>query len=113
MSVELLITEQEIKDITSLPDNVDVSKFRAYMQLAADLHIKPAISETCYNNLLDSVESGDPTSLETILLNGDGRSFQGLKVALAWRVLYLSYPDLWMSIGNSTVQKKTGENSHF
>jgi hypothetical protein len=110
MSVLHLITEQEIKDLTPMPNNVDVSKFRHHIQSAQDIYIKPAIGETCYDNLLDSVENDDPTALETILLDGDNRSFAGLKVALAWWVLYLAYPNLWVSISNSTVQKKTGDN---
>lgn len=110
MSVLLLITEQEVKDITSVPDNVDVSKLRHHIQSAQDIYIKPAISETCYDALLDSVDNDDPTVLETTLLDGDSRSFAGLKVALAWWVLYLAYPDLWITIGNSTVQKKTGDS---
>lgn len=110
MAIQQLITEQEVKDITSLSNNAEASRFRHYIQVAQDIHIKPAISETCYNSLLDSVEASDPTALETVLLDGDGRSFSGIKVALAWWVLYLAYPDLATSITNSGVVKKTGEN---
>tara|TARA_R100001244_G_scaffold68792_4_gene56230 strand:- start:152 stop:724 length:573 start_codon:yes stop_codon:yes gene_type:complete len=110
MSVLLLITEQEVKDLTSVADNVDISKFRHHIQAAQDVYIKPAIGETCYDALLDSVEKDDPTALETILLNGDNRSFAGLKMALAWWVLVLAYPDLHITIGNSSLQKKTGDN---
>lgn len=109
MSVLLLISEQEVKDLTSLTNNADSSKFRHHIQAAQDIYIKPAIGETCYDALLDAVENDDPTALETILLDGDNRSFAGLKMALAWWVLALAYPDLHMSIGNSTVHKKTSE----
>jgi hypothetical protein len=110
MSVLLLITEQEVKDLTSVSGNVDVAKFRPHMQAAQDLHIKPAIGETCYNDLLDAVENDDLTALEITLLDGDNRSFAGLKMALAWWVLVLAYPDLHLTIGNSSLQKKTGDN---
>ncbi len=93
-----------------MPQNVDISKFRHHIQSAQDIYIKPSIGETCYDELLDAVENDDFTTLETTLLNGDNRSFAGLKMALAWWVLYLAYPDLWLSISNSTVQKKTGDN---
>jgi len=110
MSVLLLITEQEVKDLTSVSGNVDVAKFRHHIQSAQDMYIKPAIGETCYDALLDAVENDDLTALETTLLDGDNRSFAGLKLALAWWVLWLAYPDLWLTIGNTTVQKKSGDN---
>jgi hypothetical protein len=109
MAVLLLISEQEVKDLTSISENVDVSKFRHHIQSAQDIYIKPAISETCYDALLDSVENDNPTALETVLLDGDGRSFAGLKIALAWWVLWLAYPSLIYSIGGATVSKKTGD----
>jgi hypothetical protein len=109
MSVLLLITEQEVKDMTSLGDNVDPAKFRQWIQVAQDRYIKPAISETCYDALLDAVENDNPTALQTILLDGDDRSFVGLKIALAHWTAFLALPSLWMTIGSSTVQKKTGE----
>ncbi|GAG29466.1 unnamed protein product, partial [marine sediment metagenome] len=110
MSVLLLITTQEIKDMTSLADNTDDKKIRHHIQSAQDIYIKAAISETCYDNLLDSVENDDPTAVETILLDGDNRSFPGLKMALAWWVTWLAYPDQWIMNGNAGLHKKTGEN---
>jgi len=110
MSVLLLISEQEVKDLTSLPENVDSNKFRHHMQAAQDIYIKPAISEGCYDALLDAVENDDLTALETTLLDGDNRSFAGLKVALAWWIVYMAYPDLAISIGNSGIHKKTSDN---
>lgn len=110
MAVLHLITEQEVKDMTSLGDNVDSKKMRHWIQVAQDRYIKPAIGETCYNALLDSVENDNPTALETILLDGDNRSFVGAKIALAHWVVFLAFPDLWLNIGNSTIQKKSGEN---
>ena len=110
MSVLLLISEQEVKNLTSLPENADSSKFRHHIQSAQDIYIKPAIGETCYDALLDSIENDDPTALETTLLNGDNRSFAGLKIALAWWILYLAYPDLAISISNTGVHKKTSDN---
>ena len=110
MSVLLLISPQEIKDLTSLTENADANKFRHHIQAAQDIYIKPAISETCYDALLDAVDNNNPTALETILLDGDDRSFAGLKVALAWWVVYLAYPDLAISIGNSGIYKKTSDS---
>jgi hypothetical protein len=110
MAILLLINEQEIKDITSLTDNVDSTKFAMWIQVCQDKYIKPAIGETCYDALLDSVENDDPTALETILLDGDARSFGGIKPALAWWVNWMALVDLWLNIGNATVQKRKGEN---
>jgi len=81
MSILLLINEQEVKDITGMSENIDASKFRHQIQVCQDIYIKAAIGETCYDELLDSVENEDPTALETTLLDGDNRSFPGLKSA--------------------------------
>ena len=110
MSVLLLITTQEIKDMTSLADNTDDKKLRHHIQSAQDIYIKPAIGETCYDALLDGVENDDLTALETILLDGDNRSFAGLKMALAWWVEWLAYPDQWIMNGNTGLHKRTAEN---
>ena len=109
MSVLLLITPQEVKDLTSMSKNTDDSKFRHFIQSAQDEYIKPAIGETCYNNLLNAVSNNDLTANETILLDGDDMSFAGLKTALAWWVLWLAYPSLWLTIGSSTIYKKSGD----
>lgn len=109
MAVLLLISEQEVKDLTSISENVDIAKFRHHIQSAQDMYIKPAIGETCYDALLDGVDNDDLTALEITLLNGDNRSFTGLKMALAWWVLWLSYPDLWLTISGSTISKKTSD----
>ena len=110
MSVLLLITTQEIKDMTSLADNTDDKKIRHHIQSAQDIYIKPAIGETCYDALLDGVENDDLTALETTLLDGDNRSFVGLKMALAWWVVWLAYPDQWIMNGNTGLHKRTAEN---
>lgn len=109
MAILLLITEQEVKQLTSLTNNTDVSNFRHHIQVAQDEYIKPAIGETCYDALLDSVESDTFTALQVTLLNGDNRSFAGLKMALAWRTLWLAYPDLWIQISGSTISKKISD----
>lgn len=111
MSVLLLITTQEVKDLTSLAKNVDDSKIRHFIQSAQDEYIKPAISETCYNSLLNAVKNDNLTPAEIILLDGDDMSFTGLKTALAWWVVWLAFPGLWLTIGASTIYKQTGDNS--
>jgi hypothetical protein len=110
MAILLLINEQEIKDVTPISDNVDSAKFRQWIQVCQDVYIKPSIGETCYDALLDGVENDDLTALETTLLDGDDRSFTGIKTALAWWVYWKSLMDQWINTGNSTVQKRKGEN---
>jgi len=110
MSVLLLITTQEVKDMTSISGNTDDAKLRAHMQAAMDIYITPAIGENCMIALLDSVENDDGTALETVLLDGNNREFQGLKMALAWWIAWLAYPDLWIINSNTGLQKPTAEN---
>lgn len=105
-----LITEQEVKNLTDIGDNVDESKFCHYIQIAQDKQIKNAIGEACYNNLLDGVENNDLTADESILLNGNNRQFVGLKTALAWWILWYTYPNLHSRVTNTGVQTQSGEN---
>lgn len=105
----LLITEDEVKNLTEITGNVDVSKFCAWIPIAQDKHIKNAIGEECYNNLLDGTENSNLTALETTLLNGNNRQYLGIKQALAWWVLWYAYPNLHSNISATGIHTKNGE----
>ncbi len=109
MALVLLVTEQEIKDGTSITDNVDASKFCFWIEVAQDKYIKHAIGATCYTEILDQVENDTLTPDNEILLNGNDRDMKGIKKTLIWWVLWLAYSDLYSSITPSSVSVKTGE----
>lgn len=105
----LLISEQEVKDITDISDNVDVSKFCHHIPIAQKKHIKGLIGKTCYAELLDQVEHGTLTVANEDLLDGDGGDFEGIKTALAWWVLYEAYPNLYSTITPTGIHTKEPE----
>jgi len=109
MARTLMITEQEIKDLTSITDNVDVKKFCPWIPIAQDIYIQAAIRETCYKELLDQIATDTVTADFQTLLDGNDRNFAGLKVALAWWVLYKAYPDLASYIAPTGINVKIGE----
>jgi len=106
----LLINEQEVKNLTSITGNVDVKKFCPFIPVAQDMYVKSAIGESCYSDLLDGVENDNLTADEIILLEGNSRTYMGIKIALAWWVLYKSYPSLRATINPTTVAIKTGDD---
>lgn len=105
-----LITENEIKNLTDISSNVDATKFCHYIQIAQDKQVKTIIGTSCYNDLLDAIENDTLTPAQLILLNGDNRSFQGIKIGLAWWILWYSYPNLNSSVRNIGVTTQSDEN---
>jgi hypothetical protein len=109
MAVVLLVTEQEVKDGTSIANNVDASKFCHWIEIAQDRYIKPAIGVTCYKEILDQFEASTLTADNLILLNGNDRDLKGIKKTLIWWVLWLAYADLHSTITPATVSVKSGD----
>ena len=88
----LMITEQQIRDYTNIPANLDSSIFCNHIFTAQHKYIKPYIGETCFKELLNQIENDTLTTANTTLLDGDDRNFPGLRRSLAWWVLYLAMP---------------------
>lgn len=113
MAVTFLISEDEVKTMTDISANVDASKFRHWIPIVQGQHIKNAIGNGCYKDLLDQVKNDTLTPANNRLLNGDTTDdgeFEGIKKALAWGILWKSYPNLHSTIFPTTVGVKTGEN---
>lgn len=109
MSRTLMMTEQEVKNLTPIGDNVDSRKICHWIAYCQDVHIQPIIREECYNDLLDDIAADTvPADWQTVL-DGDDRGFPGLKEALAWWVLFYAYLDLYAFVSPTGVQIKTGE----
>ena len=68
----LLITEQDVKELTGVSNNVPSSKFCYHIEPAQNIHIKPLIGEACFDELLDQVENSTLTVANNLLLNGNG-----------------------------------------
>jgi len=103
-----LISEQEVKDFTNISNNVDIRVFGHNILDAQNIYIKSAIGE-CFDDLITQTANSTLTAANTTLLDGNGTDYDGIKVALAWWVVYMSYPDFHSRITPTGVQVKSGE----
>lgn len=106
-----LITEQEVKNWTDIPNSVQSKMFSSMITIAQDLYIRSSLGELLYTQLLDQVENDTLTALNTTLLNGNDRLFRGIKPALAWWVAYEIYPYLHSFISPTGIQSKSTEDA--
>jgi len=105
-----LITEEEIKSLTDVGNNVDVEKFTHFIAIAQQKKIRNAIGTECFNDLLTQAKNNTLTAANNVLLNGNGEEYEGIKPALAWWTLYYSFPSLHSSVLNTGVSTRTGDN---
>ena len=106
-----LITEQEVKNYTDLPNNLKTSNLSFSITVAQDLYIRSAIGEDLYSELLDQTQNDTLTALNLTLLNGDNRLFRGIKFALAWWVAYEVYPYLHTKVTPTGIQTKSTDEA--
>ena len=106
-----LITEQEVKNYTDLPNNLKTSNLSFSITVAQDLYIRSALGEDLYSELLDQVQNDTLTALNLTLLNGDNRLFRGIKFALAWWVAYEIYPYLHTKVTPTGIQTKSTDEA--
>ena len=106
-----LITEQEVKNWTDIPNNVQTTNIGFSITIAQDLYIRSALGEDLFSELLSQVENDTLTALNTTLLNGDDRLFRGLKPALAWWVAYEVYPYMHSKVTPTGIQSKSTDES--
>jgi hypothetical protein len=106
-----LITEQEVKNYTDLPNNLKTSNLSFSITVAQDLYIRSAIGEDLYSELLDQTQNDTLTALNLTLLNGDDRLFRGIKFALAWWVAYEVYPYLHTKVTPTGIQTKSTDEA--
>jgi len=106
-----LITEQEIKNWTDIPNSVQSGMFSTMIVLAQNKFIRTALGELLFTELLNQVENDTLTALNTTLLNGNDRLFLGLKPGLAWWVAYHMYPYLHSFISPTGIQSKSTDEA--
>lgn len=106
-----LLTEQELKNWTDIPNNLSTKLFATIITQAQDMHIRTVLGEDLFSELLEQVENSTETALNLTLLNGDDRLFRGLKPALAWWVAYNLYPFLHSKVSPTGIQTKSTEDA--
>ena len=107
-----LLTEQELKNWTDIPNSVTSKMIGSVITIAQDKFIRTALGEALFIELLGQVENDTLTALNTTLLNGNDRLFRGLKPALAWFTAYNLYPYLHSFVSPTGIQSKSTEDAN-
>ena len=88
MALAILISEQRVKQITNLDDNVRVDEITPFIIQAQDLYLQDTLGTKFFNRLKDGVVANDLNANEQTLLNDYIGSM------LANYALYLMLPGL-------------------
>ena len=88
MALAILISEQRVKQITNLDDNVRVDEITPFIIQAQDLYLQDTLGTKLFNRLKDGVVANDLNADEQTLLNDYIGSM------LANYALYLMLPGL-------------------
>jgi hypothetical protein len=98
------ITEAWLKANTPITNNVDVTDIIPWVQIAADMEIRPILGTYFYDIILAKYNAQTLTADETTLV-----SF--IKPAIAWRAAGLSVYGLSYQLKNKGLQKQSGDFS--
>lgn len=102
----LLISEDEVKELTDLTKNVDASKYCHHIPTAQDQKIKNAMGQKLYKEILDAVETTSVTPDQNDLINGNQKDYLGVKPAIAWWTLYYAYDNIYSTLTPTSIHVK-------
>jgi len=100
----LLITVNDIKTLTDIPNNLDDGKLKNHMRHAQDVTLEKVIRATCLDELITAKDADTLTANQTTLIN------DYIVPYMANLVYWLALPSLWVTISNTGLQTKSGEN---
>lgn len=98
------VTEAFLKANTPITANCDVTDIIPWVQIAADMEIRPILGTYFYDIILDKYNAQTLDANETTLV-----SF--IKPAIAWRAAGLSVYGLVYQLKNKGLQKQSGDFS--
>lgn len=101
----LLISEQYLKEHTTITLNVDPKLLIPAIYDAQQLKIRPILGSSLFNEICNQVSASTLTSLNATLLN------DYIQIATAKWTLHTVYPQLLYKIMNKSVVEKRSENS--
>ena|SRR3990167_288224 len=104
-NVVLFISEQYLKDLSVLDENVDMKLLRISILEAQEMHIRHAIGSGIYDQLVSQKAAGTLTALNTTLLD------TYIAPALKQYAMYEGASYLSFKFTNKSIVKKNSENS--
>jgi hypothetical protein len=105
MANVLFISEQRLKSLTAIHDNVEPNDLMPYVVQAQDIYIQELCGTTFYNALKDGIVSASLTAAETTLIDNY------LAPTAANYALYLALPTLNYKIKNKSVLSPSAEEA--
>jgi len=101
-----MISENRLKKLTSIHENVEPDDLMPFVTQAQDLKIQDILGTKFYNNLKDSIVADDLTAAEDELLD------EYIAPTLANYALYYALPHINYRVQNKAVLNPTSEESN-
>lgn len=105
MAYVVFISEQRLKSITAVHDNVEPDDITPFVVQAQDIYVQDMLGTKFYNSLKDAVVGASLTTPETTLID------DYLSPMIANYAIYLALPSLNFKIKNKAVLTPTSEES--
>jgi len=105
MANVLFISEQRLKSLTAIHDNVEPDDLMPYVVQAQDIFIQELCGTTFYNHLKDAIVAGTLTAAETTLIDNY------IAPTTANYSLYLALPTLNYKVKNKSVLNPSAEEA--
>ena len=105
MANVLFISEQRLKSLTAIHDNVEPDDLMPYVVQAQDIYIQELCGTTFYNHLKNAVLSATLTAAEETLID------DYLAATTANYALYLALPTLNYKVKNKSVLSPSSEEA--
>lgn len=106
MAYVLMISENRLKKLTSIHENVEPDDLMPFVTQAQDLKIQDILGTKFYNNLKDSIVADDLTAAEDELLD------EYIAPTLANYALYYALPHINYRVQNKAVLNPSSEESN-
>ena len=101
----LLIDEDDLKRVTVISDNVDVSLLLPFIETAQEKHIRRTVGETLYDKLLTQKNTNTLTVANELLID------DFIKQSLSQWTFYEALPFLRIRISAKGIVTKSSENT--
>ena len=98
-----LITINDLKDVTSISDNVDVELLKPFLFTSQEMYIRPVLGDAFMDEIINDVSTGG-TSYETLINNY-------IVYALAYSTWFSAAPFIHMKTSKKGILKQSSDNS--
>ena len=104
MTVTLLISEEQIKELTGINEGVDINLLRPYIKTAQEMRIEPILGTELYDYILENRDAltGVYSTLYT----------EHIQPTLSWYAIVEALPTIMLRVGNGGVYSNAPTNGN-